>query len=354
MNKYERVIIDFNSSIDEILSTLKILEDDNDLKLTFTKLLGHITHYSKMASGIYELFERLVEVDNYLRISFKSNISSNILTQQVYMYFLFKMGIIHNWYLVEKNEKYITYDIEVSDAHTNLIFVKKKSIDYIASLGFYSQEIHLIEEATTIKEIIYLVQSWYYNQFLRYHREQLLNIIDFFEMNLTQKARREEIVEQLSDYFSGSLISDGNNEKSYVMALTIREMIESIEIQSNVALISKIERVLENEYIAKLDLYVCIHQIVASSHLNTSRIQRALGSINKSTLFDFMDNLYLLYLKLTSDLDKLEFVKCLSKMQDYDYLMENLYSKINKDKLYYAYLAKHVNKEINKFKGGSN
>ena len=198
------------------------------------------------------------------------------------------------------------------------------------------------------------MQSWYYNQFLRYHREQLLNIIDFFEMNLTQKARREEIVEQLSDYFSGSLISDGNNEKSYVMALTIREMIESIEIQSNVALISKIERVLENEYIAKLDLYVCIHQIVASSHLNTSRIQRALGSINKSTLFDFMDNLYLLYLKLTSDLDKLEFVKCLSKMQDYDYLMENLYSKINKDKLYYAYLAKHVNKEINKFKGGSN
>ncbi|MDD4543266.1 MAG: DEAD/DEAH box helicase [Clostridia bacterium] len=352
MNRYESIVLDFNSTIDEILSALNMLEDDNDIKLTFAKILGHITHYSKMATGIYELFRRLTDIENYLRLSINNHDTFDIFTQQVYMYFLFKMGVIHNWYLVEKNNEYVTYDIEVSENHTKLVSIKQSSINYITALGYKNDATYAIEEAKTIKEIIYLVQSWYYNQFLKYHREQLLNIIDFFEVNLNQKISKNEVVAQLSDYFSNSLVSNGGNEKDYVMSLTIRETIETIEKEPNSLLISKIERVLENEYSSKLDLYICIHQIVVSSHVNTSRLRRALSEIDNSTLFDFIENLYLLYLKLKNDFDRLEFVKCLSEKSDYNYIMENLFMKVSKDKLYYAYLAECLNKEIVKIKRG--
>ena len=124
-----------------------------------------------MATSIYELFRRLTDVENYLRLAINNHDIFDIFTQQVYMYFLFKMGVIHNWYLVEKNNDYVlTYDIEVSENHTKLVSIKQSSINYITALGYKNDVTYAIEEAKTIKEIIYLVQSWYYNQFLKYHR----------------------------------------------------------------------------------------------------------------------------------------------------------------------------------------
>lgn len=351
MNRYEKTIIDFNTSIDLILSILKILDDNNDLKLSFNKIIGHVEHYSIMASGINDFYEQLVNVENYLRISIEIDKHARILKQQVYMFFLYKMGIIHNWYIVDKNRHNVVYDIEVEEGHNDLIHVKRCSIEYISSLGISSKEIHSIGEARTIKEIIFIVQTWYYNQFLRYHREQLLNMIDFFEINSIQRASNENIIEQLSDYFTGTLTSAGENEKRQVASMTIREMIETTSDSPNVILNSQIERILENEYIGKLDIYVCIYQIILSRHMNASRIERALSSLNNSTLNDFMDNAYLLYSHLRDDHDRLEFARILAKFRTFEGIIENLFSRIPRDRLYYAYLSKLLNGQIEKLKG---
>lgn len=351
MNKYERTIIDFSTSIDEVLSLLKMLEEDDDLRLSYVKVLGHIEHYSKTANGINDLYELLRDVENCLRIQINVKDSTSILQQQVYMFFLFKMGIIHNWYIVNKDNDKIIYDIEVMENHTNLICVKRNSIEYISGLGFYSQEINEIEEAESIKEIIYIVQTWYYNQFLRYHREQYLNLIDFFEINVAQNASKDQITEQLSDYFSGSLVVNGGTEKNYVEALTIREMIETIESQPDTVIVSKIESSLENEYSSKLDLYISVYQMIVSNHLNVSRITRALNSTNESCLYDFQDNCYLLYAYLKNDTDRLEFIKMLGLFQRFDDIIENIFTRITKDKIYYAYLSKCANNQIEILKG---
>jgi hypothetical protein len=263
------------------------------------------------------------------------------------------MGIIYNWYIVEKTNEYITYDIEVTENHKNIEYIKEKSIEYIYSLGYFSKEIHLIEESKNIKEIIYIVQSWYYNQFLRYHREQFLNMRDFFEINSLKKVSQNEIVNQLAYYFSGSLLSNGNDEKKKIMAMSIREMIESSGNELDSLFNSKIEGILENEYIEKLDLYISINQIIVSGHLNMSRLSRALGTVNKSIQFDFIDNAYLLYLKLKNNQEKIDFIICLNDIQQYDLIINTLFSRIEPDIIYFAYLLQNINSNLKKLERGT-
>ena len=351
LNNYEQTILDFNTSMAEILSTLKMLDECNDIKLTFKKIVGHLEHYAPVAKGIRNLNRILQGEKNSYRVSYVLTEYLNQSQQQIYMFFLFKMGIIKNWYIVEKNKNSITYDIFMKSGHNELSSVIKSSVEYIFSLGYYSHEIFFIENAKSISEIIFIVQSWYYNQFLRYHREQLLNVMDFFEMNSKRLGSQELIVEQLADYFSGSLLSSGEDEKSSVLKMTINEIIESVKKGVTSSFYSQVERILENEYISKLDLYISIYQIIISKHVNISRIRRSLTNSSQNIYFDLLDNFHLLYLHLDVESKKLDLINVVAEFISYDDLMMKLYTMVLPDRIYYGFLTKHLNTEIAKMKG---
>ena len=63
-----------------------------------------------------------------------------------------------------------------SFADITLPTIKKKCIEHILLFGNAKENIYNIEESDTIENIIYELQTWCFEQFLMYHREQLVNI----------------------------------------------------------------------------------------------------------------------------------------------------------------------------------
>ncbi len=344
----EKTIIDFNTSVDEILSILTTMPIDNDLAISMRKILGHLDHYSYTAKKINMLYEYLHDINCVARVTFTKDDDIQFDRQQVFMYFLFRMGIIYNWYVVEMDSKRVICDIEVEENKNDLSHVKKASINYISSLAQDKKNIFEIESSTSIKEIIYLVQEWYYNQFLRYHREQILNILDFFHVNTNNCTSKEEIAEQLSDYFSVSAIALRRDEQTYISSISLFEMIEIMQNNPDPILNSRIESALENKYDSKLDLYVFLNQLYSNNYLNISRFIRVITTINQNTWLDLLDNVYYLFRKCKDDNEKLEILNALIVRENEDNLMENIYSRNPKDTIYYAYLARKINVEFKK------
>lgn len=344
MSSYERRVLDFNTSIDEILSIIEILPDGNDVAYAFKTILGHIENYTTAANNIDAIYEKLSSVDNCTILSFAINDQDDISIrrQQVYLYFLHKMGVIYNWYIKEKHTESIDYLIEVEHDDNRIVSVKHKSIEYISRLSPNKKIAYQIENADDIKSIILLVQEWYYNEFLYYHREQMLNILDYFEINSAGNASDEEIISQLAEYFSVAISSSDADELQVFSSLSIREMLEKSWENQDPSLISRIEHYLENQYHSKLDLFLFFNQFYRFSHFNKSRLERIVSRIDAVLWFDLLDNLFLMY-RDCSDEEKLSMLNTISYREKVDQLLERIYEKNPLDIIYYAYYAKTVN-----------
>lgn len=344
MSFYERRVLDFNTSVDEILSILTILPDGNDVAYAFRSIFGHIENFTSAAKNINAIYEKLVSVDNCTILSFEVNNHDDISIrrQQVYLYFLHKMGVVYNWYIKNKSSDTIDYLIEVEHDDNRIVSVKNKSIEYISSLSPSKEIAYRIENADDIKTIILLVQEWYYNEFLYYHREQLLNILDFFEINASVSATNEEIISQLAEYFSVAISSSDVDELQTFSSLSIREMLEKSWDSQDSTLLSRIEHYLENQYHSKLDLFMFFNQFYRFSHFNKSRLERIVSQIDAVLWLNLMDNLFLMY-RDCSDEEKLNMLNAISKRENEDQLLERIYEKNPLDIIYYAYFAKKVN-----------
>lgn len=344
MTPQERRALDFNTSIDEILSILANLPTDNDIASAFKSILGHIENYAAAANNIYSLYEKLISIDNFtvLNISVDPRDIHQMRRYQVYLYFLHKMGIIYNWYVKQQSGASIEYLIEVEHDKSRLPTVKQKTIDYISQLSDNKKVFYLVEHAADTKEVILIVQQWYYNEFLYFHREQMLNILDFFEINASAKTKDNEIMAQLSEYFAVGISSNGTDNLSFLSSLTIRELFEkSKEIQDS-SFISSIEHRLENEYDSKLDLFLFFHQLFCYTHFNQSRLERIVCQISDPLWIDLMDNLFIVYRDCTDD-EKLVLFNIITLREEEQHIIERIYEKNTPDIIYYGYFSKTVN-----------
>lgn len=344
LDDLEKSVLDFNTSISEIISTLKLMDKNNDIRLTFEKIIGHLEHYSVVAKGIRNLFLHLRKDKEFTRVSYVVSRDFTPTQQQVYLYFLNIMGIIDGWFIHEMNENSITYDVKVSKHIDNLDAVKSHSIKYIYHLGYYTDEIYLIENSNSISEIIFYVQSWYYKSFLKYHREQLLNMIDFFEINLKNSSSRFFLIKQLADYFSGQYIKKSSFDNMEIIDMSVQDMVKYIDDGQNTSVYSMLEREIENEYNSKLDFYICLYQLLESNHLNHSRLIRSLSNMNEKSYKDLLTNSHYIYSKISEDSTKLDFINCLLEFLPDKELLENIYLHVKPDLIYYGLLLERVNK----------
>lgn len=352
MSDYERRALNFNTSIDEVLSLIALMRDDNeenDIAYACSSILGHLENYTSAATHINEIYEELLNVENEtkLNIAVNNQDEKSIRRHQVYLYFLHKMGIIYNWYIVRKNSDSIDYSIEVEHNHHRLEAVRQRSIEYISRLSPTPNKrtVYLIEQAKDIKTIILLVQKWYYDEFLYYHREQLLNILDFLEINESGNVTNEEITSQLAGYFAVATFSNSQDEIQLFSALSIRELMEKSIENQDVSLISRIEHHLENQYQSKLDLFSFFNQFYTHKYFNQSRLERIVNRIEKVLWFELLENLFVLYGDC-SDAEKLSMFNILSQRIKEDQLLEKIYEKNPLDMIYYAYYAKTVNQRL--------
>ena len=286
----------------------------------------------------------LIPVENFtvLNISIDSNDNYQVRRYQVYLYFLHRMGIIYNWYVKQQNGSAIEYLIEVEHDKGRLSVVIQKTIEYISQLSDNKKIFYLVENAANTKEIILIVQQWYYNEFLYFHREQMLNILDFFEINASVKTKDEVIMSQLAEYFAVGISTKETDNLRLLASLSIREIFEKSKEKQDSSFLSSIEHRLENEYGSKLDLFLFFHQFYGFGHFNNSRLERIVCQIEDPLWIDLLDNLFLIY-RNCSDEDKLDLFNTITLREDEQVIIEKIFEKNPPDIIYYGYYAQAVN-----------
>ena len=197
----ELMLLDLNSSIDDILNIINY--STTDLAYGFKQMLGHLSHYNVMATKIREIYNEidLRKNKSHCLLRFKLTENNTKKSIETCLFFLFKMGLIYNWYIVSSKKDYIVYDIEISE-DLSLSTIKRKCIDYILLFGNAQETIYNIENCNKIEEVIYELQTWYFEQFLMYHREQLVNMYDFIDYCNQENISNDVIADELFKYFS--------------------------------------------------------------------------------------------------------------------------------------------------------
>ena len=372
LNNNDLKLIDLNSSIDEILSIIR--ENDSDISLSFKQLLGHLDSYSIMAVKIKEIYENIEKINNkgvsHAAFKLEYDTEKDIKSYEICLYFLFQMGIIYNWYISNIEEKYITYDIEVSDEIT-LRNVKKKCINYILLFGNNKQTIYNIEHFETIEDIIYELQTWYYNQFLLYHREQLVNMYEFIENSSNNNYSDEKITSILFEYFNLTSTDIEEDVDTYINRIKNNQQIiykeeqETKEFEnknlnetnSYIAVIKnvledtktdtnflKFEKYLESKYDIIADLYIFTYNTLKNNSPSITRLERIIKEIGKD--LDFLSYIAGMY-KLFNVLEfKLKMIKKLKEYYDDDEIYSVIYKYNEKDIIYYNYLSEIINNRL--------
>lgn len=369
----ELKLLDLNTSIDDILNIISCSKCD--LAFAFKQMLGHLSHYCVMASRIKEIYNDICIKKEYshIQMTFKLIEPNSRRNVETCLFFLFKMGLIYNWYVDSFGLNSVTYDVEISEDIT-LPTIKKKCIEHILLFGNAKENIYNIEESDTIENIIYELQTWYFEQFLMYHREQLVNMYEFVDYCRKQNISSSEISEELFKYFSltstdidedvleyidrvksvqdikyneiykedKEFISDAldklksETKNKYVLLLN------DIKNNNDINILMQMEKFLETRYEVLADLYIFTFNCVWFNNVHMSRFKRIFSSINSNDYEEFMEFIALIYNIISNYESKLLMINILNEYIDIEVIINVIFNFNNKDKIYYGFLSKRV------------
>lgn len=383
-------LIDLNTPIDDILDI--IIDSKSDIALSFKQILGHLEHYSIMASKIRDIYNFVAKIERKLKsheiIKIPYNSENQRRSNETCLYFLVKMGIIYNWYINKVDDTGIEYDIELSE-QLEIGYIKKSCIDYIMLFGNSKETIYNIENSNKIEDIIYELQSWYYNQFLLYHREQLTNMIEFIEISKKNNYTDLQISKELFEYFSltstnidedvlaylnkvkeppkieckqqsnientGTEVNDRSNKNITKPKCEnntdvehkneyIKIFIDIMNAPDDEFKVLKMEKYLETKYYLLADLFVFSYNLLHKKTISISRFERILKNINNEELDRFLDYYIFIYSKINNIEANLKLIDILKIKYEEDKIYDKLFNSNNKDLIYYYYLGTKINK----------
>ncbi len=337
LNDEEHKLISFETSIDEIINIIKLI--DTDLSRVFSSILGSTENYSASSSQIISIYKQIKDVENYEVITFRKNNSQSKKYIQKYLYKLHLLGVIENWYIRSEDDRSICIQIEVDFQKLDLDCVKDKAISYLNTMGKFYKYTYDIGNADNINDIVYIFEKWFYDEFLRYHREQLLNVVEFFNY-YAAKNNSNEIKKELLNYFTTTL-QKVDNQKEYLEGVSQEEILESkMHIDSNIN--SAAEELLTNAYDPKLDLICYLYNNQRNNNDAVSRLLRVvdnLADVDRRNLLEYVYNFY-------EGMNLENRLKVFGKLSEYyseEETIDVLYRRIPNDEIYYGYLAETMN-----------
>lgn len=336
----EQKLLSFETSIDEIINIIKLI--DTDLSRVFSSILGSTENYSASASQIISIYEQIKDINNYDVITFRKNNTHSKKYVQKYLYKLHLLGVVDNWYIRSEDDGFVYIQIEVDFQKLDLDCVKDKTISYLNTMGNFDKYTYYISNADNINDIVYIFEKWFYDEFLRYHREQLLNAVEFFNF-YEEKNSSDEIKKELINYFATTL-QKVDNQKEYLEEVSQEELLGSkMHIDSNIY--SAAEELLTNAYDSKLDLICYLYINQRNSNDAVSRLLRVVDNLSDVDRRNLLEYIYKYYegMKLENRL------KVFNKLSDYfsdEEIIDVLYRRIAKDEVYYCYLAMTINDTV--------
>ena len=367
-------LLDLNTSIDDILNIIQ--NNNSDLAYSFKQVLGHLTHYCTMSMQINDIYNNIVSIEKNKKshgiLNFKLS-DNNYKIIETCLYFLYKMGIIYNWYIISNDKNNITFDIEICD-DLSINTIKKNCINYITLFGNAKETIYNIEQSETTKDIIFELQTWYYEQFLLYHREQLVNMYEFVDYYAKNTTTNTNIAKELFEYFSLTATNIEEDVLTYINKIKSNQNINDIEKNYNPLIddyilentnkfimiynniiddennaytkLIQMEKYLETNYDTLADLYIFTYELINKNVMNESRFKRILTKIEEKEITDFLKYNVIIYEKINTLKNKLKLFNLLTNKIKSETIIEYIFTNNKKDQIYYGYLSQKLNKRM--------
>ncbi len=335
----EAMLFNLNVSVDDILPILQKSENKTDIIYTVERLFGHVESYAAATQGILQIINKIKCETSYVIVKFDLKDAKKV---QKYLYVLRVIGYIDNWYTLSQGQEELTLQIEIDDLCEDLEYIKRKTIKYLVMMGHFPESAYKIRSSTSIESIIYEFQLWFYNEFLYYHREQLINVLEFFTGYVNEN-NASEISSALHNYFSISLINL-DKDKKFLNNLSIEEIF-TMNIAKYEELTSSVEELLVANYDPKLDLFLYLYQLSKNLNPQTARFIRFINSFSKNDLRVVLQNSKNYYGQLSQE-DRLKIFNEFTRYFPVREVIDSLYSYNPKDIIYFGYLSGIANKKI--------
>lgn len=340
LTKTESKLINLETSIDEIINIIN--HTDSELSTLFRATIGSSENYNASAKGICSLYGALKNTNNFTVIEIPKRSDEAKTKVQKYLYKLHLLGIVENWYVKFEDQSMICIQVEMEFTKDILDKVKERCISYLNQMGSFAKYVYDISNADRIEEVIYIFEKWFYDEFLRYHREQLMNVIEFFNY-YSSCVNRDDILNELSSYFSATL-QTVEDEKKYIDKISHEELLSNPEL-INGKMSSAAEELLATGYDVKLDLICYLYQLSRDSENATNRLLRIVDNASNTERRSLLEHLYNFY----ADCDEVNKLKLFAKFAEYFSLkdvLNTLYSRLSFDIVYYGILAKEANSRM--------
>ncbi len=340
LTKPETKLINFETSIDEIINIINIT--NSELSSLFRSTIGSSESYNASAKGVCALYNSLKSTDNFMVIEIPKQNEGDKLRVQKYLYKLHLLGIVENWYVKFEDQSMICIQIEVEFTKEILEKIKDRVISYLNQMGNFGKFIYEISNADRIEDVIYIFEKWFYDEFLRYHREQLMNVIEFFNY-YSSNTNKNDILKELSSYFSATL-QTLEDEKKYIDKISHEELLSSPEM-INGKMSSAAEELLSSSYNVKLDLICYLYQFQRNSDDSTNRFLRIVDNASNIERRSLLEHLYKFYSNCNDD-EKLRLINKFSEYYSVRDVVNILYTRLPLDIVYYGFLAKEANAKM--------
>lgn len=340
LTKAETKLINFETSIDEIINIIN--RTKSELSSLFRSTIGSSENYNASAKGICALYHSLKSVDNFTIIEIPKKNNNDKLNVQKYLYKLHLLGIVENWYVKFEDQSMICIQVEMEFTKDILEKVKERVILYLNKMGNFGKFIYEISNVEHIEDVIYIFEKWFYDEFLRYHREQLMNVIEFFNY-YSSNNDKEDILEELSSYFSATL-QTLEDDKKFIDEISHEELLSNPEL-INGKMSNAAEELLSSSYSMKLDLICYLYKFMRNSEDSANRFLRIVDNASNTERRSLLEHLYKFYANC-DDAEKLSLINKFSEYYSTKDIINILYTRLPLDIIYYGYLAKEANKKM--------
>lgn len=341
----DKRLLDYNLPNNEIIYQLTHDSTNNiysDIKNSYKYLFNNIENRSETETKMDELLNYL-DPKKYKQVIKVLNSQHEIYKRILYS--LNNIGYINNWYYVyDPNDSYYLIYIEYSEEGTNLNILKANAKTYLNMMGDFPDYIDSIDSSKSTRSILRKMENWFYDEYLFFHREQYLNMIDFAEFSMNKSS--DEIVESLRHYF----YLDIEETRNIYIEINKLNIIEILNMSNNhiIEYSFYIEQLLLIEYNYKLDILMLMYYIVRRGYIHNNRFSRILSKLSNDDKQVFIDNLILLFSRLT-DIGKYIFTLELLEYLDLDKIFEVLFNKDENDLIYLAVISSLINERMEKF-----
>ena len=339
--------------IDNISATLNKL--NNDYSQTYRKLNNNTDSKEDLLKNSITFYESLRDGGSFMYVNPYQ--IDTIETTRKYLYMLFIIGYVNDWYSYSMNEQQKAINILVDINSVNneyyriydnmLRRMKERTNDYFVFMGNNRESIYKVSRADKIEEVIKIYIDWYYSKFLYHHKEQFLDLLSFIEMH--KESENQAIMSGLKEYLSLPFIEIKNDEM-YFSKLSIKEISNKILEGMDKSTAASIERINSNKYSYKLDYLLFIFTLKFDGRFDKSRADRILTYLSKDEFMDMLNTVIRVYENCNiknrfAVLKNFELYIQKFNISGME-LFKRVFESNEKDSIYYGVIARLANKKF--------